>query len=106
MKKIQNLSSLILFLISVIILSSFTGCSQKTPDVIKETKYIEKECPKPLKKPEFTEYQVVILEINGEVFYAIPKNQVGILVSNWISYKEYSEGNTKLLESALGDSSK
>jgi hypothetical protein len=74
-----------------------SGCSSKSPIVV-EKEYIEKECPTPLPKPNFDKYKVIILEINGEEYYALPKADAVTLVTNWVSYKNWAESNYILMK--------
>lgn len=86
------LSALSLLLVS----SLFTGCGPKEIPI--RTVYVEKECPTPKTKPIFTEYNVLILEIDGEEYYAFPKVDAIKLATNWISYREWAESNYNLIK--------
>lgn len=75
----------------------FIGCGSTQP-LVPEIRYIEKECPTPKDKPEFTPYEAVVLEINGEEYYAFPKSEAVKMITNWVSYKSWAEANFKLME--------
>ena len=83
-----------LLLLLVLIL---TGCGSTQP-LVPEVRYLEKECPTPKAQPEFIPYEAIILEINGEEYYALPKSEAVKLGTNWISYKSWAETNFKLME--------
>lgn len=80
-----------------VILINLVGCSGVEPQAITKIEYVQRECPKPLNPPEFMSYEPVILEINSEVYYAVPKSEGIKMSTNWISYKEWSEGNYRLM---------
>jgi len=82
------------YIILALIPLLFTGCIK---DLTIDTQYQNKECPKPKPKPEFTPYEVVIMEINGEEYYALPKSEATKMITNWISYQEWSEANAKMM---------
>lgn len=83
--------------LAVIMVLLLTGCATKQP-VVEKIVYRDKECPAPKQKPEFTPYEALVLEINGEEYYAFPKSEALKLVTNWISYREWAEANYLLIK--------
>lgn len=83
--------------IAFIALLLLTGCSQKLP-IQEKIVYRDKQCPTPRPKPDFIKYQALILEINGEEYYAFPKSEAIKLVTNWVSYREWAEANYELIK--------
>jgi len=82
-----------------LVLLILTGCAEKVP-VQTKIEYRYKECPTPKIKPIFKEYEMVILKINGEEYYALQKSEAIKMSTNWISYKEWAESNYILLNSS------
>jgi hypothetical protein len=46
----------------------------------------------------FVKYEAVILEINGEEYYAFPKSEAIKLSTNWVSYRSWAEANYNLIK--------
>lgn len=93
MKFRESVKYIYIILITLLI----TGCSTTQP-VVEKIVYRDKECPVPKQKPEFTPYEALVLEINGEEYYAFPKSEALKLVTNWISYREWAEANYLLIK--------
>jgi len=97
--KIIALSSLFLILVT-----SFTGChigdgpNCKVPEIQTQYKYLKQPIPKLQKKPEFIEYNMIMVSFRDQDFYAIPKIDGYTLKTNWELYRIWAEDNYKILE--------
>jgi hypothetical protein len=86
------------YILTLAIMFMFTGCWWDKDPIVPEIRYITKECPTPKPKPVFVKYEAVILEINGEEYYAFPKSEAIKLSTNWVSYRSWAEANYNLIK--------
>jgi len=93
------------YMVWVILASSmgvlFGGCTKECPEpkVIVEYKYIKPKTIKVRKKPKFDKYNVNEVEFRGKRYFMMDYNNASIMLSNWLSYKDWAENNYNILES-------
>ena len=84
-----------------ILLSSFTGCAPVEPCVpLTKYVYIEHNVSDAIEKPTPREFELIVLNINDQYFYAMTEDNAKIFSTNWIEYKHWAETNYKLLKNA------
>lgn len=92
-----------LLILSGLLVISFTGCGgcplPPEPGVVVQIKYIKQPIPKIEDKPKFFEYNVILININGDEYYAIPRVDGSVLGTNWLQYRDWAEQNYKILKS-------
>lgn len=90
----------IAYLVVLIVLAnSLVGCQEcPEPKVVVKTKYISKPIPKLQKRPIFIKYNMNMANINGKDYYFMETIDGNIMLSNWESYRNWSENNYKILK--------
>ena len=98
----KRITSIIVLVILVI---SFNGCFlckkceiPPEPEIITEYIYIEHEIPEIHEKPEFKEYNLIMVNFNGKDYYLLEENEAAVLSLDWESYKEWCESNFEILK--------
>jgi len=98
----------VLLILSAILVISFTGCTDCPepiePEIITNTVYINRILPTIQDKPKFVPYTTIMVNFNGEDYYAIPRIDGTILKNNWLQYKTWAEENYSLLKSLENNS--
>jgi len=92
-------------MISILLASSFTGCDPKPdPKVVIEYRYVHPEV-KPLAKPKWVPYKMNMINFNGDDYYFMSKQDGNIMLTNWLIYKDWAEGNFKILRTLENNTS-
>lgn len=91
-----------LLIFCVILGISFSGCTDcpepKEPEVIVKTEFIKRPLATISEKPKFVPYQMIMVNFNGDDYYAIPRVDGNILKTNWLQYQDWAVGNYKMLK--------
>ena len=81
-----------LLLVLVVLVGSFTGCSKvPLPQIKTEYVYLDKPMPKIPKKPIPTKYNPILVNFNGVDYFAVERTEGAIMITNWESYRIWSE---------------
>lgn len=70
----------------------FTGCAS-----YEHTKFVKIQIPDIPEKPIAQKYDLKIIKINKDEYYALTPDDAKILIKNWLDFKAWAELNNELL---------